>query len=283
MNSIRMWWAKQVPWERAFMHAIIVLFLLVVATGGIMVLTGQGRSMEGPQGLRDGACEVCIPLRWWPVVPGHIYAFRDPDNELCLKRANSVDPDGSVFFMGDNQGVDILGNPESIDSRSFGNICRDRILAVRLFSLPRCFDGLTSQGEAQKALAGPPTIDQQLAATGAAINAGAEQRKLLSEQVKGSIQFSSATKQMGDCDLDSVLPLAREQQVSLTSSRPFTKAILWLVGDDIAVVNGQNVGCSSSPVTIALLKPSTVLTIKCVPSAPMAPPGVLVREVVLKK
>jgi hypothetical protein len=144
------WWLSLCRTDKVLVSITVCLLVFAILVGRPLILTGQGDSMEGPDGLRDGAREFCVPLRRWPIIPGRIYAFRDQQGEVCLKRAKTVDPDGKVYFLGDNQKVDRNGQPESIDSRSFGKISRDRIIAVRLFTLPRCFDGLTSQREAQK-------------------------------------------------------------------------------------------------------------------------------------
>lgn len=139
--GVKSWWVKQALWEKALIILIAFLLVELIFIGRPMILEGQGDSMKGPRGLRDGAREVCIPIRWWPVIPGWIYAFLDPDDNLCLKRASTADKNGEVFFLGDNQGVGRDGQPESIDSRSFGKISRDRIKAVRIATLPRWMDG----------------------------------------------------------------------------------------------------------------------------------------------
>lgn len=151
-----MWWAKQARWERILVYVVVSLLTIVVSIGRPMVLTGQGISMRGPNGLRDGAREFCIPIRWWGIVPGRIYAFLDPkDGQLCLKRSTQVDPAKGVWFEGDNKGVDRWGQPESIDSRSFGWVSRDRVVGLHLFSLPSVFDGKTAARELAKPTAKP--------------------------------------------------------------------------------------------------------------------------------
>lgn len=146
-SSLGDWWGKQARWERALIVLIGIFLLELVSIGKPFVLTGQGSSMQGPYGLREGAREFCIPLRWWPIVPGWIYAFKDPrDGHLCLKRASRIDP-GGIFFLGDNQGLDQWGQPESIDSRSFGAVPRRNVVAIRIATLPRIFDGKTSAEE----------------------------------------------------------------------------------------------------------------------------------------
>lgn len=128
--------------DRILVGLIVTLTLVFGLFGPPMVLTGQGRSMEGPRGLRDGAREVV--LRLWLFFDIHedgIYAFRAKD-ELWIKRAAEIQGD-YIWFLGDNQATDEDGSPESVDSRELGWIHRSQVVGIRVFSLPRIFDGPT--------------------------------------------------------------------------------------------------------------------------------------------
>lgn len=122
---------------------VILAVSIVVSPGKPAILTGQGNSMYGPKGLRDGAREFCVPIDLIGIRRGLIYEFTDPEGETCLKRAASVQGD-YVEFLGDNRGINSSGHPESIDSRSFGLVHRSSVHRVRLFTLPRWFDGPTA-------------------------------------------------------------------------------------------------------------------------------------------
>lgn len=136
--------------DRLLLALLVSLLLFFAGFGKPMILTGVGGSMLPT--LRDGAREVVFSpwIFFRDVVPGRIYAFLDPDNNLCIKRATKVEA-GGVYFRGDNIRVED-GRPVSIDSRDFGLIPRERIVGVHVVSLPWWFDGPTSVKCAMKPL-----------------------------------------------------------------------------------------------------------------------------------
>ncbi len=134
--------------DQTLIGTIIFLGLFLGLFGQPMILTGQGNSMEGPRGLRDGAREIVLPLwLFFDVHEDGIYAFR-AKNELWIKRAVKIQGD-YVWFLGDNQEIGDDGFPESIDSREFGWVHQSQIVGIRILSLPRIFDGPTEDEMAQ--------------------------------------------------------------------------------------------------------------------------------------
>lgn len=158
--------------DQTLVGIIIFLGLFLGLFGQPLILTGQGNSMEGPRGLRDGAREFVLPLwLFFDIHQDGIYAFRAKE-ELWIKRASKIQGD-YIWFLGDNQATDEDGSPESVDSREFGWIHRSQVIGIRVFSLPRIFDGPTETEMAQVAsLERTPEEQAQIDATKDALGQG---------------------------------------------------------------------------------------------------------------
>lgn len=223
---LELWWSKQACWERALMVLAIFLLIELIAVGRPMILTGQGNSMwkDDGTGLRDGGREFCIPIRHRAVIPNRIYAYLDPrDDQICLKRATQVDPAKGIWFEGDNKAVGKDGQPESIDSRTFGYVSRDRVLAIHVFSLPRLLDGPTA---VQSCSDFNPDVkpDQAL------IDAESEAMRQAADQFRkfGGIKYS-VTPSMDYLDDGMLLrssPLGPGQSIVVSADRTFTKLLV---------------------------------------------------------
>lgn len=165
-------WSTPKWLDSVLIGLIIILGLILGLFGQPLILTGQGNSMEGPRGLRDGAREVVLPLwLFFDIHEDGIYAFMAKE-ELWIKRATKIQGD-YIWFLGDNQATDEDGSPESVDSREFGWIHRSQVLGIRVFSLPKVFDGPTEAEMAQvAALERTPEEQAQIEATHDAISQG---------------------------------------------------------------------------------------------------------------
>ena len=86
-----------------------------------------GHSME-PQ-IQSGQTILVSNISYWFKTPKihDIVAFRDSANKILIKRIISI-RNGKYFLTGDNKN-------DSLDSRSFGEIDRDKIIGKMIYKL----------------------------------------------------------------------------------------------------------------------------------------------------
>jgi len=133
----------------------------------------------------------------------------------------------------------------------------------------------------QKATIDPPSLDQRIMANVMDINARAEEQRKLKEQLVGATKIISSPKAVGDGNLSNAYLMQRGETINIAASKPVSRIIVWLSGDDLAKINGQELRPNGSFVTTELPVPTPQLTVMCVASTPCAPPGLVIKEIVL--